>query len=83
MLRKGDEPAPALPVKAVATTTGMQMTLAPLLDAPAIIKLHVAAIALAVTLAPVQLALPKGTGRHRLLGWIWVVAMATAASVHS
>ena len=54
------------------------MTLDPLLNAPAPIKLHVAAIAVALVLAPVQLALPKGTPRHRLVGWIWAAAMALA-----
>jgi len=54
------------------------MTLDPLLDAPADIKLHVAAIAVALVLAPVQLALPKGTPRHRLVGWIWAAAMVLA-----
>jgi uncharacterized membrane protein len=54
------------------------MTLDPLLAAPPNIKLHVAAIAVALVLAPVQLALPKGTPRHRLVGWIWAAAMALA-----
>jgi uncharacterized membrane protein len=51
------------------------MTIDPLLAAPASIKLHVSAIAVALLLAPVQLALPKGTRRHRLFGWLWVGAL--------
>ena len=54
------------------------MTLDPLLNAPVNLKLHVAAIAVALILAPVQLVLPKGTQRHRLVGWVWAAAMAFA-----
>jgi uncharacterized membrane protein len=51
------------------------MTLAPLIGAPAIIKLHVAAVAAAVLIAPVQLIRPKGTPAHRAFGRVWVAAM--------
>ncbi|MFI5015319.1 MAG: DUF2306 domain-containing protein [Hyphomicrobiales bacterium] len=51
------------------------MTLAPLIEAPAIIKLHVAAVSLAVVMAPVQLLRPKGTPLHRALGRAWIAAM--------
>ncbi|WP_064742139.1 DUF2306 domain-containing protein [Inquilinus limosus] len=51
------------------------MSLAPLLDAPLVIQLHVAAVCVAVILAPPQLILPKGTSRHRAMGWIWVAAL--------
>ncbi|KGM31824.1 DUF2306 domain-containing protein [Inquilinus limosus] len=54
------------------------MSFAPLLDAPLAIQLHVAAVCVAVILAPVQLIGPKGTPRHRLLGWIWVAAIVGA-----
>jgi uncharacterized membrane protein len=52
-----------------------RMNLAPLLDAPLVIKLHVAAVAAAVSIAPFQLLLPKGTAAHRALGRIFVGAM--------
>lgn len=56
----------------------MVLSLAPLLDAPLAIQLHVAAICVAVILAPLQLILPKGTPRHRAMGWIWVAALVGA-----
>lgn len=52
------------------------MSLAPLLDAPLVIQLHVAAVCIAVLLAPLQLILPKGTSRHLAMGWAWVTALA-------
>ncbi|MGO4122761.1 DUF2306 domain-containing protein [Inquilinus sp. YAF38] len=56
----------------------MVVSLAPLLDAPLVIQLHVAAVCVAVVLAPLQLILPKGTPRHRATGWIWVAALIGA-----
>ena len=41
--------------------------------------IHLAAVAPAVAIGVVQLAAPKGTRPHKLLGWIWVVAMLAAA----
>jgi sterol desaturase/sphingolipid hydroxylase (fatty acid hydroxylase superfamily) len=55
------------------------MTLAPLLAAPFVIQLHVAAAVLALALCLVQVTAPKGTVPHRLLGWITVVLIATVA----
>lgn len=54
------------------------MSLAPLLDAPLVIQLHVAAVCVAVVLAPLQLILPKGTPRHRAMGRVWVAALTGA-----
>ena len=54
------------------------MSLAPLLEAPLAIQLHVFTVCIAVVLAPVQLIGPKGTTRHRTLGWIWVAALIGA-----
>jgi len=54
------------------------MSLAPLLEAPLAIRLHVAAVCIAVVLAPVQLTAPKGTPRHRAMGWIWIAALIVA-----
>jgi uncharacterized membrane protein len=41
--------------------------------------IHLAAVVPAVVFGAVQLAAPKGTRPHRLLGWVWVIAMLTAA----
>jgi uncharacterized membrane protein len=51
------------------------MTLAPLVAAPLIIKLHVVAVAAAVVIAPIQLLRRKGSPTHRALGRVWVGAM--------
>lgn len=50
----------------------------PLLAASTQIRLHVASVALALFLVPIQLALPKGTSTHRAIGWAWVVALCSA-----
>lgn len=44
-------------------------------EVPAIIWLHLATIITALALTPVLLFDRRGTARHRLLGWIWAVAM--------
>jgi len=49
------------------------MTLAPLLAAPAVMQLHALAAGLTI------LVMRKGTARHRLVGWVFVVAMAVTA----
>lgn len=51
------------------------MTLAPLLQASLPIRLHAFAAIGAFVLGSVQLAAPKGTLRHRLVGSIWVMLM--------
>lgn len=50
----------------------------PLLTATIPIQLHVASAALALALAPLQLALRKGTSTHGALGWTWTAAMCAA-----
>ncbi len=55
------------------------MTLAPLLRADPVIQLHAFAAMAAFALGAVQLAAPKGTLRHRAMGWLWVVLLATIA----
>jgi uncharacterized membrane protein len=55
------------------------MTLAPLLDAPAIIQIHAFAAIAAFALRVVQLAAPKGTIPHRLIGWSWAMLMLAVA----
>jgi len=55
------------------------MNLAPLLNALPPIPLHAIAAMAAFVLGVVQLAAPKGTLPHRMLGWIWVLLMAAVA----
>jgi uncharacterized membrane protein len=55
------------------------MSLQPLLDAVAPIPLHAFAAMAAFVLGIVQLIAPKGTLPHRVLGWIWVILLATVA----
>jgi len=55
------------------------MTLAPLLDAPALIQLHVAAALLAVVLGPVAVLRRSRDILHRVAGRVWVVSMAITA----
>lgn len=50
------------------------MTLAPLLAAPLAIQVHAFA-----AFALVQLSLPKGSARHRLMGRCWVTLMGLVA----
>ena len=47
--------------------------------APIQIRLHVAAVSLALAIGIILLLGVKGTTVHRVLGWTWVVAMATGA----
>jgi uncharacterized membrane protein len=55
------------------------MSFAPLLGAPVGTALHAFAALAAFVLGIVQFALPKGTGWHRTLGWVWVALMAGVA----
>lgn len=55
------------------------MNFTPLLTAGPAVHIHLAATILALALGIVMLARRKGTGAHRLLGWIWVSLMLTAA----
>jgi uncharacterized membrane protein len=55
------------------------MTLEPLLNAAPVIRVHALAAMGAFALGLVQFAAPKGTLRHRTIGWIWVALMATIA----
>ncbi len=55
------------------------MTLTPLLAAAPAIQLHALAAMSAFLLGLVQLAAPKGTLPHRVLGWLWVALMCAAA----
>ncbi len=55
------------------------MALAPLLDAPAVIQIHAFAAIAAFAIGIVQLASPKGTFPHRIVGWSWALLMLTVA----
>lgn len=44
-----------------------------------VLKLHIAAALTALALGTIQLIGVKGTAAHRLIGWSWVIAMATVA----
>lgn len=52
------------------------MTLAPFLAAGPVAQAHALAAFAALALGAAQFALPKGGGRHRLLGWSWIALMA-------
>jgi uncharacterized membrane protein len=55
------------------------MNLAPLLDAPLAIQIHVAAVIPAAILGPYMFWARKGTPVHRLLGKVWLGLMVVAA----
>lgn len=56
------------------------MTLEPLLAASLAIQIHAFAAMGAFAVGIVQLAGPKGTRLHRVLGWSWVLMMVTVAA---
>lgn len=51
-----------------------------LLATPLSVQAHVVGVVVAILVGVLVLALRKGTGLHRALGWIWVLGMATAAA---
>ena len=55
------------------------MTLAPLLDAPPVIRFHAFFAFAAIGLGAVQLLAPKGTLPHRTIGWAWATLMMLIA----
>jgi uncharacterized membrane protein len=44
-----------------------------------LVQFHLATVAIALVLGPVQFILPKGTRTHRIVGWTWATAMLTTA----
>ncbi len=56
-----------------------QFDLAPLMRQSWLVQFHVATVIIALALGPVQFILPKGKMYHRVLGWIWAVAMFSTA----
>src|SRR5215204_5572487 len=57
----------------------MQMTLTPLLDAAPMIQVHAFVAMAAFVLGAIQLAAPKGTIPHRVIGWIYIMLMVVIA----
>jgi uncharacterized membrane protein len=55
------------------------MTLAPLLAAPLLVKLHAGAAMIALVVGIAQFVGVKGTTAHRALGWLWVAMMTIVA----
>lgn len=56
------------------------MTWQPMLAAPVAVQLHALAAVCAFVLGIVQFVAMKGTGRHRVLGRVWVVIMVGVAA---
>ncbi|AZO30591.1 DUF2306 domain-containing protein [Mesorhizobium sp. M1B.F.Ca.ET.045.04.1.1] len=55
------------------------MSLGPLLSAPPPIPWHAFAAFAALAIGGAQLALPKGTPSHRMLGYVWAALMLVVA----
>jgi len=53
------------------------MRLTPLLQAPVAIQVHVLAAALAILLGAWQFLARKGSVPHRIIGWAWVILLAS------
>ncbi|MEL7547301.1 MAG: DUF2306 domain-containing protein [Pseudomonadota bacterium] len=56
-----------------------QPRLDPLLAADAVTQIHVGAAIMTFLIGSVIMALPKGVGLHKTLGWSWVIGMALTA----
>jgi uncharacterized membrane protein len=48
---------------------------------PPLVWLHLFTVLVATILTPIQLLRPKADGRHRLLGYVWAVAMVMTAAI--
>src|SRR5215469_7624932 len=68
---------------AVAGIANTWLARAPMPDAfrSAAVVAHLSTVLLALPLGVSQLVLPKGTFRHKTVGWIWVVLMTVTALV--
>jgi uncharacterized membrane protein len=56
------------------------MSLAPLLEAEPVIRVHAFAAMAAFVLGGIQLIAPKGTLPHRVVGWTWAGLMLVIAA---
>lgn len=63
----------------VALPETLKFDLAPLFAESWLVQFHVVTVAVALSLGPVQFVLPKGSGLHRVFGWIWAAAMLATA----
>ncbi len=63
----------------VALPETFKFDLAPLLAQSALVQFHVWTVFAALLIGPLQFVLPKGTGAHRVFGWIWAGAMLSTA----
>jgi len=63
----------------VALPETLKFDLAPLFAQSWLVQFHVATVAIALVLGPAQFLLPKGSGLHRVFGWIWAAAMLSTA----
>lgn len=63
----------------VALPETLKFDLAPLFAQSWLVQFHVATVAVALLLGPVQFVLAKGSGLHRMFGWIWAAAMLSTA----
>lgn len=55
------------------------MPLAPLLSASLAIHLHVFGVSVAIIATALIFTRARGTGQHRVFGWVWVSGMGLAA----
>lgn len=55
------------------------MDLSPLLQSSWHVQMHTLAAVFALVVGALQFFLPKGTRRHRSVGWVWVLLMAVVA----
>ncbi len=55
------------------------MTLSPLFAAGPSIQFHVVVVSVALILTPLQLLIKRGSDAHRVVGRIWMIAMALTA----
>lgn len=58
----------------------MTFDLEPLSSAETAIQIHLATALVAFCLGVLQLAAPKGTLPHRVVGWVWVIVMMIVAA---
>lgn len=63
----------------VALPETLKFDLTPLFAESAPVQFHVATVAIALLLGPVQFVLPKGSALHRTFGWAWAAAMFVTA----
>lgn len=56
------------------------MSIEPLLAAEPVVVFHAFAALAALLMGIVQLVGPKGTARHRIVGWSWVVLLMSVAA---